>query len=137
MVEKKKFLKIKLLIQFVKFGCVGISNTLISLAVYYLLVWIGCQYILAYAMGFLLSVVNAYFWNSRYVFTQSMEKSSQKAFFKMFLSYLGSFLLSTVLITIMVEFIGISEYLAPILRLTVTVPINFIINKVWSFNDRQ
>lgn len=135
--DDEKIIKKNRVVQFIKFGCVGFSNTIISLAVYYLLVWFGWLYVLAYAMGFLVSVLNAYFWNSKFVFTNSMEKDHHKAFFKMLLSYLGSFFLSTVLITFMVEIVGISQYLAPILRLIVTVPINFIVNKLWAFRDKQ
>lgn len=135
--DEKKNMKKNRVVQFIKFGCVGFSNTIISLAVYYLLVWLGWLYVLANAMGFLVSVLNAYFWNSKFVFTNSMEKDHHKAFFKMFLSYLGSFFLSTALITFMVEIVGISQYLAPILRLMITVPINFVVNKLWAFRDKQ
>lgn len=127
----------KIMEQFIKFGFVGVSNTIISLATYYILVWLGCPYILANTAGFLLSVGNAYFWNSRYVFKEKTEESQIKAFGKVFLSYLGSFCISTVLITVMVEILHISEYVAPVLRLVVTVPINFVVNKLWAFKDRS
>ena len=121
--------------QFIKFGFVGVSYTLISLATYYVLVYFNCPYILANAAGFVLSVINSYFWNSKFVFKNKQEESGAKAFSKVFLSYLGSFCLSTVLITVMVELLHISEYIAPILRLIVTVPLNYIINKIWAFRD--
>lgn len=127
---------IKLIKQFLKFGIVGLSNTFISLAVYYVLVYFGCHYIIANACGFILSVINAFYWNNKYVFTNKQETSLAKAFLKVFMSYGGSFLLSTLLITIFVEVFHISEWLAPILRLVVTVPINFVVNKVWAFKDK-
>lgn len=134
--ECKQNIKRKSIIQFIKFGCVGFSNTIISLIVYYFFVWINWSYVIANTMGFLVSILNAYFWNSKYVFRNGTENSKGKAFFKMFVSYLGSFCLSTVLITFMVEILGISQYLAPILRLVVTVPINFFVNKIWAFRDK-
>lgn len=127
----------RIVVQFVKFGFVGISNTAISLITYYVLVWLGCSYILANTAGFLLSVVNAFYWNNKYVFTNKTENSMVKAFGKVFFSYLGSFCISTVLITVMVEILHISEYIAPILRLVVTVPINFVVNKLWAFRDHS
>lgn len=132
-IEKVK----KTIIQFVKFGFVGISNTAISLITYYVLVWCGLSYIIANTAGFLLSVVNAFYWNNKYVFTNKEENSLAKAFGKVFCSYLGSFCISTILITVMVEIFHISEYIAPILRLVVTVPINFVVNKLWAFRDRS
>lgn len=127
---------IKLIKQFLKFGVVGVSNTLISLSVYYVLVYFGCHYALANAGGFALSVINAFYWNNKYVFVDKQEKSLLKAFLKVFASYGGSFLISMVLITVFVEVFHISEWLAPILRLVVTIPINFVVNKLWAFKDK-
>lgn len=55
--------------QIIKFGIVGVSNTLISLAVYQLaLNALGLHYLAANALGLVISVVNAYYWNNRCVF---------------------------------------------------------------------
>lgn len=133
--EKKLKIK-KLFIQFFKFGIVGFSNTLISLATYYLLVYLGVHYIIANTAGFLLSVCNAFYWNSKYVFKDS-EEVKWKAFIKVFMSYGGSFLLSTLIIFILVDLLSISQWIAPILRLIVTVPLNFVVNKLWAFADKS
>lgn len=122
--------------QFVKFGMVGVSNTLISLGFYYLFVWLGFHYLLANAIGFVVSVCNSYFWNSRFVFKGKTETSEARAFAKVFASYGLSFLISSVLMYVFVQFLGISEWLAPILRLVFTVPINFCMNKLWAFRER-
>ena len=53
--------------QFVKFGIVGVSNTLISLAVYQLaLNALGMHYLAANLLGLVISVINAYYWNNLY-----------------------------------------------------------------------
>lgn len=126
----------KLAAQFVKFGMVGASNTLISLACYYGFLALGLHYLAGNTIGFLVSVVNAFYWNNRLVFREKQEKSLPRAFAKVFVSYLGSFLLSTALIWLMVEVLHISDKLAPILRLAITIPLNFILNKLWAFRDR-
>lgn len=125
-----------LLLQFLKFGIVGISNTVISLATYYLLVFLDVHYLIANGAGFVLSVINSYFWNSRYVFKDKKENSGFRAFSKVFLSYLVSFCLSSVLIYLFVQVLHISEYLAPILRLAATIPLNFFMNKLWAFKEK-
>lgn len=124
-----------LVIQFIKFGIVGLSNTTISLLTYYILIFLGSHYLIANTAGFLLSVVNAYYWNNKYVFRERLEEDSKKAFIKVLLSYGLSFGISTVLIWILVNVLYISEWIAPILRLVVTVPLNFLLNKVWAFKD--
>ena len=126
----------KLVAQFMKFGIVGVSNTLISLGCYYVLVYFGVHYLIANAVGFVISVCNSYFWNSRYVFKDKKEQSGVRAFIKVFCSYGVSFCLSSVLMVVFVQLLGISEYLAPILRLVFTIPLNFVMNKLWAFKEK-
>lgn len=126
-----------LLIQFLKFGIVGFSNTVISLAVYYIFVYFGVHYLVANGIGFVISVMNAFYWNSKYVFTDKTETSNLKAFSKVFASYGGSFCISTVLIFLLVDLFRVSEWLAPLLRLVVTVPLNFVMNKLWAFRKKE
>ena len=133
--SKKEFFA--LVWQFIKFGIVGFSNTLISLAVYYILVFFGWNYLLAKTMGFLISVCNAFFWNYRYVFKDKTETSIPKSFSKVFITYGISYLVSTFLIWLMVDIMHISEWLAPLIRLVVTVPLNFVLNKLWAFRKRE
>lgn len=125
----------KLLIQFIKFGIVGLSNTLISLGVYYLLVPFGVDPLLANTAGFLVSVINAFYWNYKYVFVDKKEKNPKKAFVKLFVTYGISYLVSTLLIYLLIDIFGVNKYIAPLLRLVVTVPLNFVLNKLWAFKD--
>jgi putative flippase GtrA len=54
--------------QFIKFGLVGVSNTLISLAIYYLVICINQNwYIVGNTLGWVVGVANAFFWNNRIV----------------------------------------------------------------------
>ena len=126
----------KTVIQFIKFAIVGCSNTLISLGVYYVLVYFGVCYVGANAAGFVVSVCNAFYWNNKYFFKSKKEHNVKKVFGKVFMSYGGSFLLSTGLIMLFVEILDMSEYVAPLLRLLITVPVNFVVNKFWAFQDK-
>ncbi|MBR4719934.1 MAG: Coenzyme F420 hydrogenase/dehydrogenase, beta subunit C-terminal domain [Lachnospiraceae bacterium] len=127
---------IKKIEQFVKFSIVGVSNVVINLAVYYLCIYLGMHYILAYTLGFLVSVCNAFFWNNRYVFVNKQEKSLLRAFCKVLMSYGFSFLLSLIMMGVLVDVLKIPQVIAPLLKMIVTVPINFVLNKVWAFKDR-
>lgn len=129
------------LFQFVKFGLVGVSNTLISLGVYQLCLHIlHMHYQLANLLSFLVSVTNAYYWNSRYVFTRGASPTPAqhlRAYGKAFVSYGSTFLLSTVLLTLWVEVFGISQGLAPVINLLITIPLNFLLNKHWAFRQKK
>ena len=118
--------------QFIKFGLVGVSNTLISLGTYYLLYFLGINYLIANTVGFIVSVLNSYYWNNKYVFKKT-QNGHLKPLIKTFLSYGSTFLLSTFLLFVMVQWLGISEVLAPIISLVITIPLNFLMNKFWAF----
>jgi putative flippase GtrA len=58
-----------MLVQFVKFGVVGISNTLLTFAVYTLLLKVfGVWYILASAIGFVIGATNGFLLNRKWTF---------------------------------------------------------------------
>ena len=122
--------------QFIKFGIVGVSNTLISLAVYEICIHVGLHYVLANAIGLIISVINAYYWNNRCVFGDGEKKPFShhvKTYFKSLAAYGGTFLLDSLLLILWVEIAGIPASLAPILNLLITIPLNFLINKYWTF----
>lgn len=118
-------------IQFVKFGIVGISNTAIGLGTYYLFLYLGCHYMVANVISWLISVFNAYFWNNRYVFKNEIVWI--RALMKTYLSYGFSFLTGCLCLYLLVEWMGISDKIAPILTLLLTIPMNFFLNKFWTF----
>ena len=122
--------------QFFKFGLVGVSNTVIAIIIYNGLLLINVHFIIAYTIAFLISVVNAYFWNNKYVFKSSTKKK-RKTFTKVFLSYGSTYLLGVAILFTMVEYGGISKQLAQVLLLLITIPINFLLNKLWAFNEKM
>lgn len=129
-----------MLIQFIKFGIVGLSNTLISYVVYAGLSYIGVHYLIASVVSFIVSVLNAFFWSNKYVFKKQNDEYRNLwwTLLKTFLSYAGTGLvLSNILLVFFVEKIGISKYIAPLTNLIITVPLNFVINKFWSFKTKK
>lgn len=117
--------------QFIKFGIVGISNTFISLLIFYLLVFLHFHYILANTLAFIISVLNSYYWNRKYVFNKTDKRIQTLT--KTFISYGTTFVLGTFLLFVMVEKLNVSQLIAPLVNLLITVPINFLFNKFWAF----
>ena len=132
----KKLIYNKKLIQFIKFGIVGCSNTIISLAIYYVLVYFNVNYIIANGIGFIVSVLNAYFWNNKYVFKNNNNNTKLKLF-KTYLSYGITFILGNFLLYLQVDILSISKIIAPIINLVITIPLNFILNKFWTFKEEK
>ena len=122
--------------QFLKFGIVGFSNTIIAYVVYSLGIYWGLHYLLANVFAFLISVLNAYFWSDRYVFKKkdNEERNTILTLIKTIIAY-GStgILLASLLLYIYIDKFGVSEYVAQLLVLLVTIPVNFVMNKFWAF----
>lgn len=126
-------------VQFIKFGIVGVSNTFISLMVYYAgLHVLGLGYQISYVLGFFISAVNAYYWNNKYVFKSKASKSiidHIQAYFKLVMAYSFTFFLGFFLIWLWIEKLGINQSVAPLLNILITTPINFLMNKYWAFGE--
>ena len=124
--------------QFFKFGLVGISNTIVSLAVYYVFLYINEKlYILGNILGTVVSIANAFFWNDKFVFKDKRNSLSDKfkRLLKTYVSYGGTSLLSFVMLWVEVSLFGVNKTVAPIVNLIITIPLNFIINKLWTFRS--
>jgi putative flippase GtrA len=123
--------------QFVGFCVVGVLNTIVGWAVYYaFVIFDPALYLVGNVAGYICGVMNSYYWNSRFVFAKERSKSSY-ALFKTYISYGVTLVLSTVLMFILVDKLSVSEFIAPIPTLLMTVPLNFILNKFWTFGSKK
>lgn len=138
--------RIKPFVQFVKFGLVGVSNTVIFYLFYVGIIFLlqglawKYDYILANVVSFTISIFWSFYWNNKYVFkkAENSRRNMWKALGKCFLSYgFTGFILENILSYIWVEKFGISKYIAPLLNLVFTVPTNFLLNKLWAFKDKS
>lgn len=138
--------KLKPFIQFVKFGLVGASNTLVFYLLYagilFLLRGLAWKqdYILANVVAFTISIFWSFYWNNRFVFkkAENSRRNIWKALGKCFLSYgFTGYILENLLSCIWIEGMGISKYISPLLNMIFTVPANFFLNKLWAFKDKN
>lgn len=100
-------------IQFIKFGLVGVSNTLVNYLVYVIFVALGAHYAVANLFGFLISVLNAYFWGSRFVFKEDETKEKRiwwQVLLKTYASYAFGFVLNTLLLVLWIDIVNIGQY---------------------------
>ena len=127
------------ILQFVKFSIVGLSNTFIGYVVYSLCVWLGMHYLLANVVGFFVSVLNAYYWSDRFVFKKGTneQRGLWPSLMKTVLVYASTgIVLNSILLWLLIDKMVLSEYIAPLIILLITVPTNFILNKYWSFKTK-
>ena len=130
--------------QFVKFGIIGVTNTLLSYAINVASLLSfqkmgmnpAYDYLVAQFVAFVISVAWSFYWNNKYVFKE--EDSGQrvwwKALIKTYISYsFTGIFLNSLLSWIWVSMLHISKLIAPLINLIISVPLNFIINKFWAF----
>ncbi len=132
------------IVQFIKFGIVGVSNTIVNYVIYCAVLlglsgfrfFAKTDYIFAQIIAFVLSVLWSFYWNNKYVFRERENRVWWKALFKTYASYAFTGLfLNVILSFVWVEILGISKLISPIINLLVSVPVNFLMNKFWAFKN--
>lgn len=133
------------LLQFVRFGVVGVSNTLISYALNVLMLALlrpldaAWDFVAGNAVSFVLSVLWSFYWNSRFVFAikEGEEWSVSKALLRTYISYgFTGIVLNNLLGWFWIQKVGVSKFIAPLINLAISVPVNFAINKFWAFKAK-
>lgn len=127
-------------IQFVKFGIVGVSNTLMSYMINVIVLLllapknISWDYFVANIVSFLISVLWSFFWNYSFVFEKKENKNVWIMLLKTYISYgVTGLVLANVMSYVLVGIIGVSKYIAPLIVLLISVPVNYVLNKFWAF----
>ncbi len=124
--------------QFMQFGFVGLSNTVVSILTYSVFVFIGIHYLVANVFSYILGTLNSYYWNSKYVFKveNGEKRNSVAAFIKMSISYaFTGIFLNSLLSLFWIEVLEISKYMAPFCNMMITIPLNYILNKFWAMKS--
>lgn len=120
------------MISFLKFGVVGVSNTLITIASFMLLVSLGVNYIGSNIASYSLGVINSYYWNKKWVFKHS---SLQKSIFlKFVIVNLITLGLNTLILYIAVQNFNMHPFAGQILSTIFGMGVNYLLNKRWTFN---
>lgn len=127
------------LIQFIKFGLVGASNTLISYSIYYFALVAGLHYQLGNLIAYIITVFISFLINGNWVFKK--QDNEARGFWipllKVYISYgLTSLVLNSILLYIQIDLFGMKEEIAPIINLVITIPLNFLLNKYWAFGKK-
>ena len=145
------------ILQFIKFCIVGVTNTALSWCLNALTIALLSPTSLSeqttigtfsfypdvqigIAVSFVLSVAWSFYWNNKMVFAL---KTGQKrnwvtALLKTYASYaFTGIILAAVLTWLWVDTLHINKYVAPLLNLIISVPVNFVLNKLWAFRSKK
>ncbi|PFA20535.1 MULTISPECIES: GtrA family protein [Bacillus cereus group] len=121
--------------KFLKFGLVGIFNTLITIISYIILVKFGVNYLIANIISYLIGVANSYYWNKNWVFQSNGRNLS--VFLKFLIVNLIVLAFNTLSLFILVDKLLYNEFIAQIFAIGIGMIMNFFLNKVWTFNQSE
>lgn len=132
------------MVQVALFALVGFSSALVNLGVYNLVLWglrsfglfSGFDFLIAQIFGFVISVGWAFFFNRRYVF-RAPGAPWKESLIKVYVAYsLTGIGLSSLLSLLWVYVFHIPKEVLSILNDVLCFPVNFLLNKYWSFRKR-
>ena len=128
MVDKLKFLKGKIK-EYIKFNIIGTSNFLVSQVFYIILFMVfKLNYILAYTITSILSIIASYFLNSKFTFKS--ESYSTKKFSLSVLVYIFEYILNMGIIIFLVKTFNINELIAPLIAPVFSTPPVFFLMRL-------
>jgi len=120
-------------VQFVKFGLVGVLNTIVHYLVFLLLFRIvGVAMIAASALGYMVGVANSFMLNRRWTFEVS-GPSAGTEFVKFTVVNLVSLGMNLLALQLLVSLAGIMPEIAQVMAILCTLVVNFFGNKWWTF----
>jgi putative flippase GtrA len=121
-----------MLVQFVKFGVVGVSNTLLAFTIYtVLLKGFGVWYLAASAIGFVVGAVNGFLLNRRWTFAGHVGDALTPVRWGIVQGCgLG---LNLGLLYLFVDDAGIEKLLSQAFATAIVTVITFLVNRAWTF----
>jgi putative flippase GtrA len=125
-------LRAPVLIQFIKFGLVGVSNTLLTFVVYtVLLKGFGVWYLLASAIGFIVGATNGFILNRKWTFAEHVGDSLTPVRWAVVQGAgLG---LNLLLLYLFVDSAHMDKLLAQAFATIVVTVSTFFVNRAWTF----
>lgn len=132
--------------QFIKFSMIGVTNVVVSYGVNICMLTLlysfnyKFDYIIANITAFLISVLWSYHWNNKLVFRlkKGETRSRLKTLLKTYMAYaFTGLVVNNILSTVWIDIIGISKFVAPLMNIPFTVPINFLMNKLWAYKNKE
>jgi len=134
--EKAQTKPNKAIRQFLSFSIIGVLNTAVDIAVYWLLLQLSVVYVLANIAAYAAGMLNSFIWNRAINFrTKQREKHAFDVILRFVLWNLLSLLLSSLLITLLIEGLQWHELWSKLVATACIVVFQFIGMKKWVFRQ--
>lgn len=118
--------------QFVKYGLVGASNTIVNFVVYSVLVTVGVDYLVALVIGYTIGSLNSYILNRRWTF-RAGDVAHATAGSRFALVQACAIAANLALLYLFVHHLGIARIPAQAILVLPVLAVTFPLNRWWSF----
>ena len=130
-----RILRMPLVLQFVKFGVVGVSNTLIFFLVYTLLLKVfGVWYVAASGIGFAVGAINGFLWNRAWTFRGHVGDALTPV--RWFVVQTIGLLVNLGLVYLFVDGAGLGKLSGQAVTIVIVTLLTFFANRAWTFRMR-
>ncbi len=122
----------KPIIQFIRFGIVGVSNTLITaIIIWVLLELLHFSDYLANIIGYVVGLANSFIWNRKWTFENNARIS--QTIFKFVIIFAVSYLFQLGNLYLLLNFTTIDAYICQLLSIITYTIVNFVLNRYYTF----
>ena len=121
--------------QFVKYGIVGASNTILTFVIYTVAVEAGVQYLLALIIGYLAGSLNSYLLNRRWTFDAGTLARTGRSGRASPLSRRSRSGRTSRCSYLFVHDLGIHKVVAQAILTVPVLAVTFFVNRAWSFAE--
>jgi putative flippase GtrA len=118
--------------QFVKYGLVGASNTVITFVTYTVLVKLGVQYLIAVVLGYCVGSLNSYIFNRHWTF-QAADIAHSTAGTRFAIVQAVAIAANVALLYVFVHHLGVAKIPAQAILTLPVLAVTFFANRWWSF----
>ncbi len=120
--------------QAIKYGIVGVSNTLITaIVIWVMMKGLGCSDILSNIVGYAAGVLNSFIWNKRWTFQSDAGWMSSG--FRFLVAFGICYLLQLGVLMYLNAHLSIDPYYNQLLAMVFYTAINFVMNKFYTFKS--
>ncbi len=127
--------KKKLFKEFIKFGIVGGIGTLINIGIlYFFTEKFGIHYLISAIFSFIIAMTSNFILNKIWTFKENVREKIGKKYLQFSLVSIAALLVNLLFLYIFTDVLGIYYIISQILAIGISLIINFVGNKRWTFS---
>ena len=129
--------KKKVIEEFFKFALVGLIGTAINIVIlYYFTEFLNMYYLASATLAFLVAVTSNFILNKIWTFKEKIHHEAAVKYSKFFIVSIVALVFNLFFLYILTEFFQIYYIVSQIIAIGLALIINFLGNKIWTFNSR-